>query len=90
MRFLDLLMRVMTHFNIGALMATVGWLIWMASMMTPDIGFSASPPSRASPLSNQPPCCTRQDAASAQPEQPDRAMPHDLTTRHPSAQEGLL
>jgi threonine/homoserine efflux transporter RhtA len=36
MNFLVVVMRAMTHFNVGALLATLAWLIWVAYLMAPN------------------------------------------------------
>ncbi|HEX5371934.1 MAG TPA: hypothetical protein VFW84_04310 [Aquabacterium sp.] len=67
MRFLTLVMRVMTHFNVGAMIATLGWLVWMATMMTPESLPSAQFEIRSAPPTSSPCCQQAQPERSAGP-----------------------
>lgn len=67
MRFLTLVMRFMTHFNVGAMIATLGWLVWMATMMMPESLPSAKFEIRSAPPATSPCCQQAQPERSASP-----------------------
>ena len=55
MPFIELMMRAMTHLNIGAAIATFAWILWsgpLASIPHPTAAMSSQPSSPTFPLAN--------------------------------------